>query len=369
MSDGPTGRDTVLFISLPAGLGGSARSLLTVLGGLEGRCRRVVARLPATSMARELDGRGLVDEPLDLSPDGRSRAGRLRDAVRLAGWARRHRSRLAAIHANGLSELNLAVPAGRVAGVPIVVWVHDWQISTAARLLSPLLRAAAPAIDWITVSEASRRTLAAAGLAGGSPVAVVPNPIDPADLGATEVPVPPRPEGGARAIAYVGAPARYKGFHLLPGVIDATRLDGAGLTWHIWSGPRTTEPEIWERLAARADRGVVLHDKTPAVATAYAGADVVFCPSLEESFGRVAAEAMAVGRPVVASDLPALREVLGDAAAYFARGDIEAAAAALAALLANPDRRRRLESLGLERASAFSPARIVDDLARRYGLT
>lgn len=369
MSEGPpAGRDTVLFISLPAGLGGSARSLLTVLGGLEGRCRRVVARPPATSMARELDARSLIDEHLDLTSNVRSRAGRVRDSARLARWAHRHRARMSAIHANGLSELNLAVPAARAAGVPIVVWVHEWQISTAARRLAPLLRAAAPTIDWITVSDANRRAISAAGLAGESPVGVVPNPIDPTDLGATEIPAPPRPGGGAPAVAYVGAPARYKGFHLLPDVIDAMRADRPEVTWHVWSGPRTAEPEIWEQLTERADRGVVLHDKTPAVATAYAGADVVFCPSLDESFGRVAAEAMAVGRTVVASDLPALREVLGDAGVYFPRGDTAAAAAALTAVLDDPDRRRSLEVLGLDRASAFAPAEIVHELARRYGV-
>ncbi len=218
------------------------------------------------------------------------------------------------------------------------------------------------------MSEASRRAISAARLAGASPIDVVPNPIDPTDLGATEVPAPPRPGGGAPAIAYVGAPARYKGFHLLPDVIDEVRANWPEVTWHVWSGPRTAEAETWGRLAERADRGVVLHDKTPAVATAYAGADIVFCPSLEESFGRVAAEAMAIGRTVVASDLPALREVLGDAGVFFPRGDASAAAAALTAVLGDPDRRRSLEALGLDRASAFSPAQIVRELARRYGV-
>ncbi len=77
----PTRRDTVLFVSLAPGLGGSARSLLTVLGGLEGGCRRVVARPAATSMARELDARGLIDDHLDLTPDVRSRVGRVPIAV------------------------------------------------------------------------------------------------------------------------------------------------------------------------------------------------------------------------------------------------------------------------------------------------
>ncbi|MEM8883501.1 MAG: glycosyltransferase [Planctomycetota bacterium] len=47
-----------------------------------------------------------------------------------------------------------------------------------------------------------------------------------------------------------------------------------------------------------------------------ARARVVLCPSEKEGFGRVALEAMALGRPLVASDIPAHREVAGDYARY-----------------------------------------------------
>ncbi len=53
-------------------------------------------------------------------------------------------------------------------------------------------------------------------------------------------------------------------------------------------------------------------------------ARVVLCPARAEGFGMVALEALAVGRPVVASDIPAHREVCGDAALYAPVDDVDA---------------------------------------------
>ena len=67
-----------------------------------------------------------------------------------------------------------------------------------------------------------------------------------------------------------------------------------------------------------------------------AGASALVLPSRDEGFGLPVLEALAAGTPVVASDLPVLREVGGDAVAYAQRGDAEAFAAALAGVLADP---------------------------------
>lgn len=66
---------------------------------------------------------------------------------------------------------------------------------------------------------------------------------------------------------------------------------------------------------------------------AVAGASVFAFPSRYEGFGLPPLEALATGTPVVASDIPVLRETLGAQASYAPPGDAEALAAALEAAL------------------------------------
>jgi glycosyltransferase involved in cell wall biosynthesis len=67
-----------------------------------------------------------------------------------------------------------------------------------------------------------------------------------------------------------------------------------------------------------------------------AGAAALVVPSWYEGFGLPALEALACGTPVVAADLPAHREVLGDQAELFPPGDPPALAAVLARVLRDP---------------------------------
>src|SRR5262249_46060540 len=83
----------------------------------------------------------------------------------------------------------------------------------------------------------------------------------------------------------------------------------------------------------------------------YRGAAACAFPSLAEGFGLPPLEAMACGTPVVASDLTAVPEVVGDAGLLADPRDPEAFAAALARVLEDEALRQRLRERGLRRAA------------------
>jgi glycosyltransferase involved in cell wall biosynthesis len=79
----------------------------------------------------------------------------------------------------------------------------------------------------------------------------------------------------------------------------------------------------------------------------YAGAIALVLPSWLEGFGLTPVEALAHGAPAIVSDLPVLREVLGDdGALYVAPGDVEALATALLDLAGDVELRARLVTAG-----------------------
>ena len=66
-------------------------------------------------------------------------------------------------------------------------------------------------------------------------------------------------------------------------------------------------------------------------------------------------EYMAVGKPVVLKDMPALREIVDDSAAeYFAAGDAEALASALGRLMDDPTRAEGIAAAALQRSRAYT---------------
>jgi glycosyltransferase involved in cell wall biosynthesis len=67
----------------------------------------------------------------------------------------------------------------------------------------------------------------------------------------------------------------------------------------------------------RASENVVFTGFVPDVTEAYSGADLFFFGSRAETFGLVILEALASGLPVAARGIPELREIFGDAVAFF----------------------------------------------------
>lgn len=98
------------------------------------------------------------------------------------------------------------------------------------------------------------------------------------------------------------------------------------------------------RLSTRLD----FLGKVPSAAATFAALDIVVVPSLSEGFGIVAAEAMALGKPVIASRVGGLPEVVEDGVTGILvdPDDPAALASAITVLLSDPDRARAMGEAG-----------------------
>ncbi len=100
----------------------------------------------------------------------------------------------------------------------------------------------------------------------------------------------------------------------------------------------------------------------------YAAADVCVMPSFYESFGMVAIEAMACGRPVVASRAGGLQFTVQHerTGLLVPAGDSLALAEALERLLKDPSLRQKMGAAGVRVAHRYSWARVAEEMAGVY---
>jgi glycosyltransferase involved in cell wall biosynthesis len=189
---------------------------------------------------------------------------------------------------------------------------------------------------------------------------IAPEFAEPPDAGA-EAEVarligPPDPSGPPELL-HVGTTIPRKRIDVLLGVLAGVRRAIPGATL-IKAGGRLT-PEQADRAralgVADAIRQMPFFEGRRPLAALYRRAALVLQPSDAEGFGLPLAEAMACGAPLLVSDLPVLREVGGDVAAYRPVGDVAAwSEAALGLLAAPPDARRARRDAGLARSAAYS---------------
>lgn len=90
------------------------------------------------------------------------------------------------------------------------------------------------------------------------------------------------------------------------------------------------------------------------LAALYSASTAFVFPSLYEGFGLPVLEAMSSSTPVICSDIPAHREVAGEAAIYFNPLSPDSIAQAIDAVLENQELRKDLTEKGLARAAMFS---------------
>lgn len=220
----------------------------------------------------------------------------------------------------------------------------------------------------IAVSEAARD--AVARYFPGS-YTIVPNGIDYERFANGVAPLPLYDEHRP-TILFLGRLEKRKGFQYLLEAFGRLRLlvPEARL---LVAGAYSKEDKEPFVLQARRDgiRGVhfmgyVAEDIKPRLLRS---CDICCVPSTGfESFGIVLLEAMAAGRPLVASDIPGYRGVLTDGreGLLVEPGDPQALAAALVRLLRDPDLRARMGAQGKETARNFTWEKVASRVLDLY---
>lgn len=222
-------------------------------------------------------------------------------------------------------------PSTRARGV---ITVHDLAFLDHPEHLAPqqrhlpdlLKRSVARAAAVCTPSAAVARQVARRLDIAAERIVVTPlgvdrawlNAVAPDDAQRSALGVPPR------YLLFVGTAQPRKGLDVLleahasqPDLAPLVLAGPAG-----WGPPlRTSSRVLTVGYLSEADLRFVV-----------TGALAVVLPSRDEGFGLPALEAMATGTPVVCSDLPALREVVGGLAALVPPGDPAALATALGAV-------------------------------------
>lgn len=116
---------------------------------------------------------------------------------------------------------------------------------------------------------------------------------------------------------------QHKGFDLL---IEAFYLFAQNnREWKLDIVGEGPEEELYRELIAKyhLENRIEIHPFTNNVQTFYSNAQIYVLSSRWEGFGLVLVEAMAHGLPVISSDLPTSKEIMGDFGIYFKNGDIQ----------------------------------------------
>ncbi|MFG3120877.1 glycosyltransferase family 4 protein [Streptomyces sp. NPDC048201] len=227
-------------------------------------------------------------------------------------------------------------------------------------VLGRVLRAAA---GVIALTDAQAAFLTDTYRVPAERVHVVPNGVAEAYFMPPRVPAP-----GPLKLLYVGRLDAQKNV--------ARLLDALSLTRHEVRLRIVGDGELRGRLEARADQLALrnvefsggLHGED--LVKAYADADAFVLPSDREGMPLVVLEAMAAGLPVIATDVPGTRELVGGTG-VLAAPEPAALAEVIDSVAADQPLRARLAVASTERARAHSwgtVARLVEDVYAEAGL-
>jgi glycosyltransferase involved in cell wall biosynthesis len=355
---GPVPGRRLLIVSLSPLLGGAERSMLLLARHLPEHGWDTVVACPPGELAARVRQAGIEAAVVSWrSVDAVSRrtgarkryppgallaaaAASLGNALRVLVLARR--LQVDVVVSNSLHAHPFVTLGGRLAGRRVVWHVRDIVDPGRGRTL--LAGIARWAHGLLAVSQAVAATVPHRRRL------VLANPVE---LGGWERPG----TAPARVVGFIGRLDREKG---LDELIQAAELVDASFV--VVGEPRYTPPEYLDELMAMADRRapgrVRFVGAVDGPGQALPGFAVLAVPSRREPFGRVAAEALLCGVPVVAAATGGLPEVVRDGVDGFLypSGDVRALADRLRRLLDDDELRARMSAAARAGAARFLPS-------------
>lgn len=329
---------------------------------------------------------GLLDEeaaaiPAEIFLADTRRSVNLGASRRIAAFCRRLGVDCMYTHLGMAGEI-VAGFAARLAGVPLVIHRHaiphfSPQPAVRAYQIAAYRRIVRSAAGLISVSGAVRGAMDAGEWSPANHERVpnaplLPPPENETDPAAFRATVP----GDGPLVGLIGRLSRENGVEDL---IAATPIVRAGCpeVRFVVAGDGS-EPGYLDRLvamAAEAGVGGTVHflGFRCDVATILRALDVVVIPSHSEGMPLRLLDAMAAGRPIVATDIPGIREVVADGgtALMVPPRDPQGLAAAISELLAHPDEAARIGRKGQQVVrERFDPAAMLGrcaDLVELWG--
>ncbi len=259
-------------------------------------------------------------------------------------------------------------------GLPLITHFHHYEeIKAFSDVLSKPFhhwierRAYRNSTLLLAPSRDSARSLVANFAVSADDTRVVPHAVD---LG--HFPLQSRKAREDVKILYVGEHEKRKGLdHLLKAmaILRHLGLDAKLIT--VGSGShlaRLKNSASKLGISNRVEfRGYIPDSDQEVLPKVYSEADIFVLPSLLEGFGIVLLEAMATGLPIVATDVSAIPEVVGEAGILVSPRDPEALARALRLLIDDKTRRSELGKKGRKRVeSLYTWDRVIRRLVEVY---
>lgn len=379
----------VLFVSHTARVAGAEHSLLELLRGLPGDMEVTVA-CPAGALSEAVEELGIptreipkTDGSLKLHPvhTGRAMVEIASAGLRVAKIAREERADL--LHANSV-RAGLIVSVARARGAPPAV-AHVRDCPPRSRVADATQKVVARRTELVVANS----TYAAdhfRDASGGGRVRVAYSPVDverfdPAAHDRARSREALGIEPSAFVVALVGNITPLKGQDLAiravaalrEGDVPDARLLLVGSATFSSPATRLDNTAFLEQLRSEVESlglngSVSFLGERDDVPEVLAAADVAVAPTWKEAFGRAIVEAMAMGLPVVATNVGGPREIVteGVDGLLVPPKDLDAWVAALERLAADAELRARLGQAGRDRARQFDVKSHVDRVLAAY---